>query len=161
MEIMSKTDYLTKLPNRRLMVQKIDQLIQENKDFFIALVDIDHFKDVNDTFGHENGDEVLIKISAVMKSAVGNDGIVGRWGGEEFLIVLMNDQLEAILKKANEVCHAVADCRYEGIDKNITITIGLCKYSEQYSMDGTIANADKALYQGKVNGRNQCKFFEA
>ncbi|MGK0468588.1 sensor domain-containing diguanylate cyclase [Clostridium sp.] len=161
MEIMSKTDYLTKLPNRRLMLEKTDQLIEQNKDFFIALVDIDHFKDVNDTYGHERGDEVLKKISTVMNSAVGNDGIVGRWGGEEFLIVLMNGQPETILKKANAISQAVADCRYEGIDKNITITIGLCRYSEQYSMKGTIANADKALYQGKINGRNQCKFFRS
>lgn len=161
MEIMSKTDYLTKLPNRRLMLQTTDQLIEQNKDFFIALVDIDHFKDVNDTFGHESGDEVLKKISSVMNSVVGNDGIVGRWGGEEFLIVLMNDQPEAILRKAKSISQAVADCRYEGIDKNITITIGLCQYSDHYSMKGTIANADKALYQGKINGRNQCRFFRS
>lgn len=160
MDLMSKTDYLTKLPNRRLMLQKMDELIEEKKDFFIALVDIDFFKDVNDTFGHESGDVVLKKISEVMNSTVGSHGTVGRWGGEEFLIVLMNDQPETILKKSNEVRQAVADCTYEEIDKSITITIGLCPYSEQYSLNACIANADIALYKGKDNGRNQCQLFK-
>lgn len=156
MEVMSKTDDLTKLPNRRLMLAKIKQLIEQKKNFYIALADVDYFKDINDNFGHVKGDEILIRLSAILSSAVGDCGFVGRWGGEEFLIVLETDQEDTILDKANEIRMAAAKCWHEDIGKNVTVTIGLCRYLENASIDSTIANADKALYQGKAAGRNQC-----
>ncbi len=156
MEVMSKTDYLTKLPNRWMLLQKIDQLIKQKRGFYIALVDIDYFKDINDRFGHVKGDEVLIRLSAILSSAVGNCGFVGRWGGEEFLIVLEMHQADAIFEKANDIRKAVSECKHEDIDKNVTITIGVCQYIEHATIDATIANADKALYQGKADGRNRC-----
>ncbi|MEL7565827.1 MAG: diguanylate cyclase [Dehalobacterium sp.] len=156
MKVMSKTDYLTQLPNRLLMLEKIEHLIAQKKSFYIALVDVDHFKDINDRFGHVKGDEVLIRLSQILSSAVGDCGFVGRWGGEEFLILLDSDQADTILVKANEIRTAVAEYRHEDIEKNVTITIGLCRYLEPISIDILIANADKALYQGKVGGRNQC-----
>ncbi len=156
MEVMSKTDYLTKLPNRLSMLEKIEQLISLKNSFCIALVDVDHFKDINDRFGHIKGDEVLVRLSAILNSAVGDSGFVGRWGGEEFLIVLESDESEAILAKADEIRMAVADYRHEDIGKRVTITIGLCRCPERTSIDAIIATADKALYRGKVGGRNQC-----
>lgn len=157
MEVMSETDYLTKLPNRRLVLAKIGQLIEQKKSFYIALADIDHFKDVNDRFGHVKGDEILIRLAEILNSAVGDGGFVGRWGGEEFLIVLETDRADTILERADGIRRAVGEYLHEDIGKNITVTIGLCRYRENISMDITIANADKALYQGKVAGRNQCR----
>ncbi len=156
MEVMSKTDYLTKMPNRWLMLEKIQHLIEQKKGFYLAIVDVDHFKEINDSFGHIKGDEILVRLSEILSLAVGNYGFVGRWGGEEFLIVLETDQVDAILEKANEIRLAVEGYRYEDIEKNLTITIGLSKFMEHSSIDAAIANADKALYQGKVSGRNQC-----
>ncbi|MEA4926033.1 MAG: diguanylate cyclase [Syntrophomonadaceae bacterium] len=156
MEVMSKTDYLTKLPNRRMVRTKIKQLIEQKKNFYIAIADIDHFKDINDRFGHVKGDEILVRLSAILSAAVGSSGFVGRWGGEEFLIVLETDEPDTILGKINEIRMAVEQYWHEDIGKNISVTIGLCRYLESKSVDTIIANADKALYQGKMAGRNQC-----
>lgn len=155
MELMSKTDYLTKLPNRRLALLKIDKLISMKKSFYVALVDIDHFKDINDRFGHVKGDEVLVRLSAILRTTVADCGTVSRWGGEEFLMILEVDA-DSIIDKADEIRAAVATQWHEDIGKNITITMGLCQYKDHYSIDVVIANADKALYQGKVGGRNCC-----
>lgn len=156
MDAMSKTDYLTKLPNRRYVLTNISKLIANKKCFYIALADIDHFKKINDRFGHVKGDEILVRLSALLNSAVGDCGFVGRWGGEEFLIVLEIEHADDVLKKANDIRTAIAEHRHEDIGKNITITVGLCQCHEQFSIDFMIAKADKALYQGKVGGRNQC-----
>lgn len=156
MEVMSKTDYLTKLPNRRLVLAKIKELIEQKKDFYLGLADIDHFKDINDQFGHVKGDEILVFISAILSTTIGDCGFIGRWGGEEFLIVLETDKFDTIYGKANEIRRAVAEYWHEDIGKNITITLGLCQYRENISLDILIASADEALYQGKLAGRNQC-----
>lgn len=156
MEVMSKTDYLTKLPNRRLVFAKIKELIEQKKDFYIGLADIDHFKDINDQFGHVKGDEILVLISAILSAAIGNCGFVGRWGGEEFLIILETDQFDTIVGKANEIRRAVAEYCHADIGKSVTITLGLCQYRENTSLDILIASADEALYRGKLAGRNQC-----
>lgn len=159
MEEMSRTDYLTKLPNRRLVLASIDRLIEEKKSFYIALADIDHFKDINDTFGHVKGDEILIRISKILHKAVGSCGIIGRWGGEEFLIVLEADHIDTILVKADELRKAAEEYRHDDIGQNITITMGLCKYMENTSINSMIANADNALYRGKAAGRNRCEIY--
>ncbi|EGW37442.1 diguanylate cyclase [Desulfosporosinus sp. OT] len=156
MEVMSKTDYLTKLPNRRLVFAKIKELIEQKKDFYIGLADIDHFKDINDQFGHVKGDEILVLLSAILSAAIGDCGFVGRWGGEEFLIVLKTDQLDTILGKANEIRRAAAEYWHADIGKSVTITLGLCQYRENTSLEVLIASADEALYRGKLAGRNQC-----
>lgn len=157
MEVMSKTDYLTKLPNRWMVRAKITQLIEQKENFYIAIADIDHFKDINDRFGHVKGDEILIRLSAILSAAIGDSGFVGRWGGEEFLIVLEMDQTDTILEKINEIRVAVEEYWHEDIGQHISVTIGLCRYLENKSVDTIIDNADKALYKGKMAGRNQCK----
>lgn len=156
MEVMSETDYLTKLPNRRLVLAKINALIEQKQNFYIGLADIDHFKDINDRFGHVKGDEILIRLSALLIEAVGDSGFVSRWGGEEFLIVLDTECDDTILGKANQIRMAVSEYWHEDIGKNITITIGICPYREDSSLDAIIASADKALYQGKLAERNKC-----
>lgn len=156
MEVMSKTDYLTKLPNRRLVFAKIKELIEQQKGFYIGLADIDHFKEINDQFGHVKGDEILVLISAILSAAIGDSGFVGRWGGEEFLIILETEQSDMILGKANEIRRAVAEYWHADIGKSITMTLGLCQYRENTTLDILIASADEALYRGKLAGRNQC-----
>jgi|GEM_PF-1304852 diguanylate cyclase (GGDEF) domain len=160
MDDMSKTDYLTKLPNRRLLLTEIDQLIKERKEFYIGLADIDYFKDINDTFGHLKGDEILIQISEMLHGMVSGCGFVGRWGGEEFLIVLETDAVGTISGKAEEIRAELEKYWYDDIGKHITITIGLCRYSENVSVNAVIAKADKCLYQGKAEGRNKCVISE-
>lgn len=158
MEIMSKTDYLTKLPNRRQVLSRINDLIEKKRDFYIGLADIDHFKEVNDRFGHVKGDEILIRLSSILSTAVGDCGFIGRWGGEEFLIVMEADHIGSAFEKANEIREAAEKYWHEDIGENVTITIGLCKYRENISINAMIAEADTALYQGKLDGRNRCMF---
>ncbi len=157
MEIMSKIDYLTKLPNRRLMFQKIEDFLEEKRNFYIAVADIDNFKIVNDTYGHEKGDQILIRVADVLNETLKGIGYVARWGGEEFLIIIFTDQDDVALMRANLAREAVAAIVAFEVPLAITITIGLCKHLMQNTIDISIANADAALYQGKENGRNQCK----
>ncbi|MDF3001220.1 MAG: diguanylate cyclase protein [Bacillota bacterium] len=156
MEDMSTTDYLTKLPNRRMALAKIERMIVERKSFCVGLADIDYFKEINDRFGHLMGDEILIRIAELLSHAVGNSGCVSRWGGEEFLILLEIGQLQAAFDKAEAVRTLVADYWHADIERNITITIGLCQFQEDMSVNTLIARADQCLYQGKATGRNKC-----
>ncbi len=157
MEVLSKTDYLTRLPNRRLTLEWINDLIEQQKDFYIGIADLDHFKAINDRYGHVKGDDILVRISSILQNSVTNCGFVGRWGGEEFVIVLELDKLEAIQEKAEEIRQAVADYRHEDIHEAITLTMGLCKYNSGMDINVIIAKADKALYEGKQMGRNRCR----
>lgn len=159
MDLMSKTDYLTKLPNRRLMFQKIEALVQEDQDFFIAIADIDKFKIVNDTYGHDIGDIILQDLSERLSKALEEIGFVGRWGGEEFMIVFYGFDPIKVLRSANEIRESIASKYNIIIRSPITITIGLCAYSDKTTLDAVIANADKALYEGKLGGRNQCRLY--
>jgi diguanylate cyclase (GGDEF)-like protein len=156
MDVMSKTDYLTKLPNRRLMLSKIKELIDQKKSFFMALADIDFFKDINDIYGHAKGDEILVRLSEIFNTTVGSSGFVGRWGGEEFLLVLEADSTDTALEKADAIRTAVSEYWHEDIKKNITVTIGICQYKPENPINSMLSNADKALYQGKATGRNRC-----
>ena len=159
MDLMSKTDYLTKLPNRRLMFQKIDELIQNKQDFFVAIADIDKFKIVNDTYGHDKGDVILQDLSERLKLTLGDDGFVGRWGGEEFLIILYGSNEYKALTLSNKIRESIGSKYNVVIKSPITITVGLCQYDGSTTIDAVIANADKALYEGKLGGRNQCRLY--
>ncbi|QOX61966.1 diguanylate cyclase [Anoxybacterium hadale] len=156
MEAMSKTDYLTKLPNRRFALAKIEQLKEAGKSFCIGLADIDYFKEINDRYGHMKGDEILIQIAGILQHSVGDSGFAGRWGGEEFLLLLEINELKAIQEKAESIRRSVEDYRYSDIEEHITITIGICLYAEDMSVSTMIAKADQYLYQGKAAGRNRC-----
>lgn len=157
MEIMSKTDYLTKLPNRRFMFQKITELINSQTPFYVGVADLDKFKIINDTFGHDKGDSILIDISKRMVEALDEKGFVGRWGGEEFLIIFYGASDKEVLELAENIRETVASKYNIAIKSAVTITIGICKYERESNLDLVIGSADKALYEGKISGRNQCR----
>ncbi len=159
MDLMSKTDYLTKLPNRRLMFQKIKELQRDKTPFYVCIADIDKFKIVNDTYGHDKGDVILKDLSDRLVAAIGDSGFVGRWGGEEFMMILYGENDGEVLDRAEEIREVIASKYNIVIHSAITITIGICKYIPEFSLDVAIANSDKALYEGKINGRNQCRLF--
>ena len=154
-DLLSKTDYLTKLPNRRRTLEIIQSFVKDEIDFYIGIADLDRFKEVNDQHGHAKGDEILVEVSQLLKEAVGEDGFVGRWGGEEFIIVLKSNQLEVIHEKANHICHSIADYYFTDIQRSITITLGLCVYNPLQDINAIIAAADRGLYEGKKAGRNR------
>lgn len=97
-----------------------------------------------------------MRISETLRHVIKTHGFVGRWGGEEFIMVIESDQDEMVLQLAKQMQEAVEEIKHDMIDQalHITITQGICKYDSQYTVDQCIAFADKALYKGKSDGRN-------
>ncbi len=143
------------------MVQKtIEKSLGVDLEFSVLMIDIDHFKDVNDTYGHTRGDEVLNSLASILKSSVRESDIVGRYGGEEFVVIL-NGANKAVLKQlAEKIRLAVENAKLLGNDRALTISIGCSSYPQDgKNLAVLIENADKALYQAKNTGKNRvCEF---
>lgn len=160
LEIISKTDSLTGLYNRRYIIEKLEnELINYNasrKKFSIILADIDYFKNINDSFGHDCGDHVLKMVSQNLRDAVQENGILSRWGGEEFLILLPETELDdasILANKIRNICEEkITD--YYGLQIPVTLTFGVASNEYNETIDDTIKKADSALYKGKDTGRN-------
>ena len=156
-------DALTELYNRRCANQSLKKIIKKAETtgtkFCIALGDIDFFKKVNDTYGHDMGDKVLVAASKVMKSSMMGKGFVSRWGGEEFLIVYDETEYEDGLKKLNTFMENVRkmqipDERFE-MPIQITMTFGMVQGNAGDDMENLLRIADERLYKGKTGGRNR------
>ena len=153
-------DPLTKLLNRRSMNMHISKALEQVADqkstFCLVLVDIDDFKKVNDTYGHDCGDEVLIFVSEIVRDFVGNAGKVCRWGGEEILLLLHSDMNQA-KDMAERVCRNIANNEicYQDQKIQVTVTLGIARYDEGLSIKDMLKKADERLYWGKNHGKNQ------
>ena len=158
-------DYLTGLYNRRYFFQAMGEYVEDVKEsgekFAVAMIDIDHFKKVNDTYGHDIGDKVIITLADILRSSTSPRDVVARFGGEEFCIVLKNinrysalDILERIRSEVEEYSFA--------IDKEqhikFTISIGAVVHNDEDDLEETINEADMCLYKAKNSGRNQVVF---
>ena len=157
---MIEQDALTELYNRRSGEKKLRQIFEEAQSFrhsfALAIGDIDFFKKVNDTYGHECGDAVLKNVSALLKQHMWRRGFAARWGGEEFLLVFENvdlaearKQLELLMDKIHEL-----DTLYEGQHVKVNMTFGLICDPDK-DIHALLKEADEKLYIGKTNGRNQ------
>ena len=161
LEELSRTDPLTKLWNRRYMHEIIEReesrVEREFKPFSFILMDIDHFKNVNDTYGHECGDYVISTIAVILRSAVRKQDSVCRWGGEEFLLFLPATSLKGAAKIAETIRRKIEDYPfvYQSTTLSITVTLGVSEYNQSVSVDACIKLADDALYTGKESGRNR------
>ncbi|MBP8968637.1 MAG: GGDEF domain-containing protein [Lachnospiraceae bacterium] len=146
----ANTDFLTHLYNRHYMMKRLNEAYDDDKDHYIAMIDVDDFKKINDVYGHIAGDEVLKKIAEAMND-VCRDCKVSRWGGEEFLI-LTDDGTETIEKLRK----TVEDIRleYEGREIKVTITAGVEEKDKSVALNKWIVAADEKLYIGKQNGKN-------
>lgn len=158
----SHTDYLTKLPNRRAFTEKFDWLIahakRHNKPLALVLFDVDHFKRFNDDYGHEAGDQVLIALSELLQSRLREQDVIGRWGGEEFAILLPETPLKGALSVCESLRSALEQMRveHEGHSLQVTATFGVYEgQTNQTSLDAWMQCADTALYRGKELGRNR------
>ena len=163
-EKLAKTDTLTKLPNRRDAMERIEKLLKKSKDvdFYldIAIGDIDYFKKVNDTYGHEAGDAVLVQMAEILKKDMGDEGFVARWGGEEFLFVFTTMNGDDAAMRLNDLKTKISQTvfKYNDITMKLTMTFGLEEYDFHNSIDDVINSADEKLYLGKTGGRNQVVF---
>ena len=158
-EFMSKTDYLTKLSNRWDIFERMkkEELQGCQEVYSVILCDIDHFKAVNDTYGHSVGDKVLIKVADLLRDAVGSEDSVARWGGEEFLLLLKNTEGHKAYEAMEQIRKSIEHARLleDSHRIRITLTFGVCQLEGTESFESCIAKADKALYEGKKSGRNK------
>ncbi|HOY69366.1 MAG TPA: GGDEF domain-containing protein [Methylotenera sp.] len=166
LEMLATNDELTKVFNRRYAMTYLDKVFAELKrhheNFVVVLADIDHFKSINDRFGHPAGDEVLRRFSSVIKQQLREVDTVARFGGEEFLIMLPKTkelEAKAIIQR---LCEMVAEQSFEFDQKtiNVTASFGLAYYKVGDTVEKLIERADMALYHAKNSGRNNVKTFD-
>lgn len=158
---MATTDSLTTLFNRRHMIELAEKEIARSErnqgSLAFLLLDIDHFKQFNDRYGHEVGDRVLIRVSEVVAGVLRLQDALGRWGGEEFLVMLPEADVQDALLIAERIRAAVEMDHWEcgGVTLSVTLSVGLSQYRPGEGLSAVIARADLALYQGKEGGRNR------
>jgi diguanylate cyclase (GGDEF)-like protein len=160
LEFMAWHDQLTGLPNRRYMRDRLKneeaRSSRNGKPFALVMGDIDDFKHVNDTYGHEAGDGVLRHIAQIITSSLRHQDTVSRWGGEEFLLLLPETDTKGAVVISEKIRSRVEAEQYdnEGIPLHITITLGVSGYDGSLGIDDTIKMADEALYKGKKSTKN-------
>ena len=155
------TDYLTRLYNRQHMQNILYQIMPGQNEVCVAIMDIDHFKNINDTYGHMAGDYVLKEISQMLYKTMDEHFTVGRWGGEEFLFIAESgysfeefcDRLETLRKEISEF-----EFVFSGSSISVTASFGASRYSEGMSKEDLVKLADDRLYIAKESGRNQVVF---
>ncbi len=154
---LASTDPLTGLYNRRSMEVFLNQALKSESGFSLIMCDIDNFKHINDTYGHDFGDVVLKEISHITIKQVGSNGYVCRWGGEEILILVSSSAKETAGRIAENIRRNVANHVFELNNKWIhcTLTLGISAYKDGDTAEETITNADYNLYQGKRSGKNK------
>lgn len=165
LKIISSTDYLTKLYNRNRFIEFANNEFEKGKryntPFIILLMDIDFFKRINDTYGHNTGDAILKSISKIILTQVRTTDIVARWGGEEFICLLPNTALTEGHIVANRIRNKIEKENFPKVGK-VTLSIGVAENVGNYStIEEIINNADIALYSSKQNGRNRVSLWQA
>jgi diguanylate cyclase (GGDEF)-like protein len=158
----SITDSLTGLYNRKHLMETLDKEVsrsqRHSRSFSLLVIDIDHFKKYNDTYGHLAGDEVLSKLASVFKESIRSSDYAARYGGEEFIIMLPEIGPEQGVEAAERIRHKVAEEIFSGDGESIKVTISVgvaCYPKNGEDAESVIRNADAALYEAKELGRNR------
>ena len=161
LEELERTDALTDIHNRYSIMKILDTEVDRAKRYgnplSIFMYDIDHFKRLNDTHGYRAGDDILYNLTKVVKDSLRDIDIVGRYGGEEFLVIMPSTILSDAIDVAQRVCETVSNHKFSQI-KQLTISIGLVELGKDESMDMLFTRADKLLYKSKESGRNRVSF---
>ena len=158
LDSLSKTDQLTGIANRRrtqqVIEQEIDRFNRYKKPFCIFLFDIDHFKAVNDTHGHEVGDQVLVELVRLVQSLIRRTDTLGRWGGEEFILVCPETSLPTAQTIADKICTTVREHEFTwGL--SITLSIGVSEIQSGATLKEILVEVDRKMYLAKQKGRDQ------
>lgn len=160
-EKLATTDFLTKIHNRysimSLLSSELHRARRYNTPLSLIMYDIDFFKKVNDTFGHIVGDNILVELSALVQANLRDIDILGRYGGEEFLIVLPSTTFEDAKVFAERLRRSVEEHTFD-IVKNLTISIGVVEFKTDDNIDSIFKQVDDLLYKSKNNGRNRVSF---
>ena len=159
-------DPLTSLYNRRYFEEEVGKRITEAKvngsEYAVLMIDADHFKNVNDTYGHKTGDKVLIELASTCERALRENDIIARYGGEEFVIFLAKTDVDSAKMVADRLCETIAKVVVHADDNTpvtFTVSIGISSSDVSDNIDHLIKMADEALYRAKNNGRNRSEIF--
>ena len=153
LEKMIRTDYLTKAYSKQFIFDKTKEYILNKKEFSMIIFDLDNFKKVNDSYGHNFGDEVLVSVTREIKELVGENGYIGRFGGEEFIIILNGDV--NINEFGERLIDKVRNSRFSIDDVSVTISGGGIIYDNQKNVESLIYDADILLYKAKAEGKDK------
>ncbi len=161
LKIMAATDQLTGAYNRRKMLEimkyEMQRAQRQEAPLALIMLDIDHFKHINDTYGHQEGDQVLIKLSDLVHSNLRGTDFLIRFGGEEFLVVLPAADLAEACEAAERLRHLVAQKNFSPVER-VRISLGVAQLREGDTMDSVIKRADDKLYEAKQGGRDQVRW---
>jgi len=161
LEVSASTDLLTGLPNRRKLMEllgaELSRVERHEGSFAVLIADLDHFKGVNDGHGHLAGDLLLQTIADTLRRALRAEDACGRWGGEEFLILLPETDLGQAARVADKLVAAVrrAAVDWEGNRLSVTLSVGVAAYRPGLTLDDCLRLADDALYGAKHQGRDR------
>ncbi len=161
LDYISKYDTLTNIYNRRGLYSELKNIETDEKLIGSSLIifDIDHFKLVNDTYGHDVGDEVLTELCVVVKNYIGESEIFARYGGEEFVIISNGGSLEKTCELAETIRVGVESHYFKTIE-SLTVSLGVSNFREKDTNDTWIKNADAGLYKAKSDGRNRVCYYD-
>ncbi|HMA09747.1 MAG TPA: GGDEF domain-containing protein [Ramlibacter sp.] len=167
-EEVSHTDALTYLPNRRSMIAELQRQVTFSERYStplsVSMIDVDNFKDINDTYGHAVGDQVLRYIASEMRDRIRQPDVIGRLGGDEFLVILPSSPSNAASEQARRLCQQIAGTPVIAGKEIITVSlsIGITQYQPNSDDWHTLLErADQAMYQAKRNGRGQWAILKA
>ena len=156
----SQTDHLTRLANRREFMASVGAALETSQNpsgaGILLFIDADHFKNINDTFGHGVGDEVLVNLSNVIRNNVRHEDVAARIGGEEFAVFLRHaniDVAQSVAERIRSQSHAISELMDLG-KANVTVSIGLARHRKGQTLEDVLRAADRSLYIAKENGRN-------
>ncbi|MDF1667289.1 MAG: diguanylate cyclase, partial [Planctomycetota bacterium] len=161
LEQSSQLDHLTQISNRRHLMERLDEELNRsqryNRPFSLLIVDVDSFKKINDDFGHLFGDYVLTQVAKEMRAMLRNSDVCGRFGGDEFIVGLIETDAERAFQVAERLLERVSGHNLRWQDKEflVTVTIGVATFGCSQTVKDLIAVADKALYRAKTDGRNR------
>jgi len=160
-EEVSHVDELTCLPNRRQIIKNLQNEViraeRYNTFLSISMIDIDHFKNVNDSYGHTVGDQVLFQLANLLQEEIRDPDTVGRYGGEEFLVVLPNTSLNPAAEQAARLCKRIRETEIDiGEIIQLTVSVGVAEYRHgRENWQKFLSRADLALYDAKNAGRDR------
>lgn len=151
-------DVLTQISNRfqfdKVLEHSISLSQRYGRMLSLMMIDIDYFKEVNDTYGHLAGDEVLRKLARILSEGIRKSDVIARWGGEEFVVLLPDSELSSALKLAETLRAKVAETSFDPV-RQVTCSIGVARWNEGENSDQLLKRADEKLYIAKENGRNR------
>lgn len=154
----NKLDPLTGIYNKSVLKEALADRIRSGKGFALLMADIDGFKAINDNYGHMAGDGILKSFSGEMRKIFRSTDVLGRFGGDEFFIIIDGDMSDVELEHyGDRICKAARKVRHEGIDGTVTVSVGIAGWSEEDGDSDTLfRHADYALYEAKRGGKNRC-----